>query len=102
MKKSMVTIITDASRWLRPPLDAEKEDGNEDCSGNQENKLLFNSNNPRFPNKKYKIQIKAVKISYVSLFLNLKMTLAAIIERPQLVFKDGLKEKKYFFTEKTD
>ena len=51
MKKSMVTIITDASRWLRPPLDAEKEDGNEDCRGNQENKLLFNSNNRRFPKK---------------------------------------------------
>ena len=26
MTKSMVIIITDASRWLRPPLDAEKED----------------------------------------------------------------------------
>ena len=39
------------------------------------------------------IQIKAVKIFLCIFFFNLKMTLAANIERPQLAFKAGLKKK---------
>lgn len=73
MKKSMVTIITIALRWLRTPLHAEKEEGNEDCKGKQENKPLCNGNNLRFPKNNIKlIQIKAVKIFLCIFFLTLK------------------------------
>ena len=47
----MVTIITVALRWLRTLLHAEKEEGNEDCKGKQQNKPLCNGNNLRFPKK---------------------------------------------------
>ena len=57
----MVTIITVSLRWLRTLLHAEKEEGNEDCKGKQENKPLCNGNNLRFPKKQYKTNTAITK-----------------------------------------